>query len=284
MSHDVEGHTPPTVFHITHHKAGSQWVAEVLKYCVPERIVLPKIRMGQFYQESLIPGGVYLTVYVPKSDFDVVTASFHGTRRPFVVMRDLRDTLVSWYFSLRFSHITNTSLLRRARAVLNELDQEEGLLSLIEPLDVSNLSETFACFLPNTHDESVDALDRAEFLTSLSLFTWYHAYIQLSWLQAREILVVRYEDILADEHAVFERIIEYCQLDVDNTRLHEIVAHNSFKAVTGRSRGQEDVHAHQRKGIAGDWRNHFTARMKEEFKQRFGDALIRTGYEQDMNW
>jgi len=30
----------PTIFHITYHKAGSQWVAEILKHCAPERLLL----------------------------------------------------------------------------------------------------------------------------------------------------------------------------------------------------------------------------------------------------
>jgi len=54
--------------------------------------------------------------------------------------------------------------------------------------------------------------------------------------------------------------------------------------LTGRRPGQEDIHAHQRKGIAGDWRNHFTTRVKEVFKQRYGHVLIATGYEPDLNW
>ena len=74
------------------------------------------------------------------------------------------------------------------------------------------------------------------------------------------------------------------RIDVDSQRLHEIVAYNSFEAVTGRKRGQEDVTAHQRKGIVGDWCNHFSNRVKDEFKKRFGEVLITTGYEPDLNW
>ena len=42
--------------------------------------------------------------------------------------------------------------------------------------------------------------------------------------------------------------------------------------------------AHQRKGIAGDWRNHFSDELKGDFKERWGDLLIATGYERDLDW
>jgi len=39
-----------------------------------------------------------------------------------------------------------------------------------------------------------------------------------------------------------------------------------------------------RKGIAGDWRNYLRGSLKEAFKERYGDLLVTTGYEKDLNW
>jgi len=39
-----------------------------------------------------------------------------------------------------------------------------------------------------------------------------------------------------------------------------------------------------RKGTVGQWREEFTPRVKDEFKRRAGDWLIRLGYEEDDNW
>jgi hypothetical protein len=36
--------------------------------------------------------------------------------------------------------------------------------------------------------------------------------------------------------------------------------------------------------VAGDWRNHFDDRLREEFKTRYGGLLIATGYENDLEW
>ena len=81
-----------------------------------------------------------------------------------------------------------------------------------------------------------------------------------------------------------ELISDHCQFDVTRDQLHAIVKNNQFEKVTGRRPGEENHEAHQRKGIAGDWRNYFTDTLKDKFKSRFGDVLIKTGYEQDLNW
>jgi hypothetical protein len=58
-----------------------------------------------------------------------------------------------------------------------------------------------------------------------------------------------------------------------------------FEAQTmGRKRGVEDTTSHYRKGVAGDWVNHFTPEHAEGFVARFGDLLIRLGYEEGSDW
>jgi hypothetical protein len=52
----------------------------------------------------------------------------------------------------------------------------------------------------------------------------------------------------------------------------------------GRERGEEDSSAFYRKGIAGDWKNVFTERDREIFKEAAGELLIRLGYERDGDW
>jgi lipopolysaccharide transport system ATP-binding protein len=52
----------------------------------------------------------------------------------------------------------------------------------------------------------------------------------------------------------------------------------------GRKPGNEDTQAHERKGIAGDWRNYFTDRVSTEFKRCYGSLLVATGYEKGFSW
>ena len=59
----------------------------------------------------------------------------------------------------------------------------------------------------------------------------------------------------------------------------------SFKKLSGgRKAGQENTNSHYRKGKRGDWRNHFSEAHKVVFKEKYGDLLIKLGYETDKNW
>jgi hypothetical protein len=53
---------------------------------------------------------------------------------------------------------------------------------------------------------------------------------------------------------------------------------------TGRHRGEEDITSFLRKGIEGDWKNHFSEAHKQKFKEIAGDLLIELGYERDYRW
>jgi 2-polyprenyl-3-methyl-5-hydroxy-6-metoxy-1,4-benzoquinol methylase len=234
----------PTIFHITHYKSGSQWVYNVLQAAAPERIMPPRIEVAQFLGQKIIPGMIYPTLYVTREEFESV--SLPEKHIKFVTMRDLRDTLVSWYFSAAKSHKESPNLLQ----VRNELNLEtlsDGLRNAIRvqgPL---------------------------------------MAAFQLSWMNS-DALIVRYEDLLESELLYFRRIIRHCQLPISDSYLEEIVKQFSFNKSSGRKRGSEDTSSHLRKGVRGDWANHLTGQVLDEFKEYFDDVLITTGYEKDRDW
>ena len=258
--------SPPTIFHITHWKTGSQWVYAILKECAPERVISPEVHVGHFYQKSIVPGKIYPTVYVPMDKFNTQMSpgpNIHRMRNwytfsvkkdpiiKFIVIRDLRDTLVSLYFSLLNSHPQLYKKMSDIRQQLSNVEMEQGLLSLMQ-----------------------NELSRS-------------ANIQQSWIdqiRRKNILMIKYEDLIARQSEEFFKIIQHCKLEVNPSKLSRIVEQNSFEAKTGRTPGDEDVFSHLRKGISGDWSNHFTDRIKDEFKEQFGQILIETGYEKDLNW
>jgi lipopolysaccharide transport system ATP-binding protein len=237
----------PTVFHVTHHKAGSQWINRIFHALTYERMVMPEVENVQFLGKPIVQGAVYPTVYVTREQFDSVAVPKDSRR--FVVVRDIRDTLVSLYFSLRYTHPVLHERIQNRRSALAELSPEDGLVYLIETQ-----------------------------LTGIAQFQW-------SWANAREELI-RYEDLLERDEEILARVLlRKCRLGVDPGRFHEVVAANRFEARTGgRKPGQEDLGSHERKGVAGDWRNHFTEKVTKAFKRLYGSVLIATGYEKDFNW
>ena len=235
----------PTVFHITHYKSGSQWVLAVLNDVAKERIVQPRVAANHVTQQPVISGRIYPCVYLPRPVF--LESSPPDYRKVFIVIRDLRDTLVSLYFSVRNSHPILNSAQQELRDALKSMDVVEGMILLMEKrLHVS-------------------------------------AEIQKTWMISEDLLV-RYEDAIKDEHAVFKRIISYCDIDISDAALNAAIDRHSFENRAGRKPGEEDVNSHHRKGISGDWQNYFDNKLTIQFKDRFGDVLIETGYEKDFDW
>jgi lipopolysaccharide transport system ATP-binding protein len=236
----------PTVFHVTHWKAGSQWIYKILTQLCPESIVKPEL--DQLRRYPVQRGRVYPTVYMSKQGLDQVMPP-EGSRR-FVVIRDLRDTLVSAYFSFKSVHPVIPGFSISLRKSLQELDLETGLIHLMD------------------------------------YFLQECARIQLSWLEAPEDLVLKYEDLLTNDLSLLEfALIDHCHLPVTREAVREAVLAARFETLTGgRARGCGDLSAHERKGVAGDWRNHFTDKVKRAFKARYGGLLVAAGYEKDLSW
>ncbi|MEM8567460.1 MAG: sulfotransferase domain-containing protein [Bacteroidota bacterium] len=232
-----------TIFHITHWKAGSQWIHRILRELFPKNIVSPKVYEKQFLEEPLLDGYIYPTVYVTREQF--FSVSLPSNYKKFIIIRDLRDTLVSGYFSIRYSHALVDETLRIWREQLECLSTEDGLLLLMDE------------WLPES------------------------AQIQKSWINTNEVLI-RYEDLLnKDNKILFDVLINKCSLSISPERLTAVIAKNRFKQVAnGRPPGQEDIFSHQRKGVSGDWKNYFTPLVIKEFMASYGDLLSQAGYEE----
>lgn len=182
---------------------------------------------------------------------------------PIIVVRDPRDTYVSL-----FHHETS---LNRVRNVQSDFDRY-----FVRDPD-RDVREDFA-----------DYLD-ARF--SRRFHPWFtYAEFTRSWLDRQGILLVRYEDMLKDAEHQIVRILEFIGHPVDRERVRESVAENSFARQTrrlygeARDPGQGDATKFLRKGVSGDWRNHFNARACERFWETEGEALRRLGYESDAGW
>jgi hypothetical protein len=96
---------------------------------------------------------------------------------------------------------------------------------------------------------------------------------------------VRYEDLLEHPHREAARLVRFLGADSREDFINRAVNAASFEKLSrGRERGQEDPASFFRKGLAGDWRNVFTERDKEIYKEAAGDLLIKLGYENDYDW
>lgn len=98
-------------------------------------------------------------------------------------------------------------------------------------------------------------------------------------------VALRYEDMLSDAVGAMTRVAQLFELDSSRETVERIVEENSFKRLSaGRDQGQASEKSFFRKGVAGDWQNQFTPRLREVYKGVIGEFLIETGYERDLSW
>ncbi len=91
---------------------------------------------------------------------------------------------------------------------------------------------------------------------------------------------IRYESLLDDAEGEMTRLFEWFGCDASQATVAEVVARNAFAILSGgRSPGEADAKSFLRKGIAGDWKNHFDDECDRLYREVAGEALAAAGYE-----
>lgn len=247
-----------------HHKCATVWIHSILTE------VCKELSLNIEYVHSEKQFAKDLGAFVKEKNIDFVTyanANFDYVSRlenfrGFHVIRDPRDIAVSSYFSHLHSHPTEGwKLLTDHREKLQQVTKSEGLF-----LDIDFI-----------HDGVYKVLEK-----------WNY--------NSPDILEIKMEELTRKPYQKFVEIFKFLGITgkkfpgfsnpgISLKSLKRILNKKSFSALSGgRKPGQEDEKNHFRKGIAGDWVNHFTEDHKKYFKKKYNDLLIRLGYEGDANW
>ncbi len=256
---------------LLNHKCGTTYVKKVLtKLChdldfnieiyqqkSPERD--QRITPGKLFTEiksmikhHLTPRKKPVITFVNNSNYDKLFSQLKGEYKGFHIVRDPRDTIISGYFSHLNSHPVEGPWAKRYlikhREWLKSVSKDEGI-----------------------HDE----IQRGYALNLMN--KWYY--------DDPDILEIKFESLTKEPFEMFSKIFNHIDIDIDKNHLASILDEFSFKNLSGgRKKGQEDVNSHFRKGVPGDWKNHFTQEHIDLFKQKWGDLIIRLGYEKDITW
>jgi hypothetical protein len=98
-------------------------------------------------------------------------------------------------------------------------------------------------------------------------------------------LEVRFEDLITDPSGQFQNIFQRFGFSDEQVEVGlKVVKECSFEKMTKRQRGQEAPTHHFRKGVAGDWKQHFKEEHILLFKELYPGALTALGYEPDDSW
>jgi lipopolysaccharide transport system ATP-binding protein len=238
----------PTLVHVTHAKAGSTWIDAVLREIFHHRVArrgrhVARDTGGDLASHYFEPGRIYPAMFMTREQF-MDHEELRDVKR-FIIIRDLRDTLVSLYFSLKNSQpLKSQSKTIELREKLSRISREDGLLYLLEVQ------------LPGA------------------------AAVQSSWLNHEEI-VLRYEDLLENAGDLLaETLIDQLEMPVSESTVARAVRRTSSR----RRPGTEEIQSHGGNSTPGGWRNHFSGTLREAFAEKWGQLLIDTGYESDFAW
>ena len=89
-------------------------------------------------------------------------------------------------------------------------------------------------------------------------------------------LEVRYEALHEDIESQRKRIYEFLEVDPSLAAPLEFNTQPGFK--------KEKPNMFLRKGAVADWKNYFTPRLRDIFNEYAGDALIKLGYADSLDW
>ena len=244
------GEAFPFYYVMEYPKSGGSWLADMIAdYLQIPRPVMPVLPIGF---PAVLHGH---WSYSPKY------------RRVFYLHRDGRDVVVSSYFRI-------LQEIRDPPYASSPAYYRRRFPSLFDPdADVDDARTALPGFI-------------AEWATrpAATRLSWSRHIDQ--WAFDRpNVVTLSYEELLRDAVATLARVIPvHTGKPVDRERLEATVHKYSFEQQTGRERGAEVRGAIIRKGVAGDWRNHFTRKAGEVFDRHCGETLVRLGYADDRGW
>jgi len=209
----------------------------------------------------------YLGVPFPRNQMPTLCSSImHGhylylptLKNVFVILRDGRDIMVSFYFHSYFKNeLFNHVLVDRMKMKLPFNDYN----------DIENN-------LPRFIEYKFTGKWPPHFSWSQFVDTWIE----------RDVAIIKYEELIQDPVMSVGRAIDkIIKVKVNYDYISQIVEKYSFKSLSKRNSGYENRSSFLRKGVSGDWKNYFNKEARELFNFFAGNQLIKLGYEKDRSW
>lgn len=119
---------------------------------------------------------------------------------------------------------------------------------------------------PNAFSHLTDFQKSVEFIMD-------YVRIWEKWMQEKDVLVARYEDLLTNYDAETSRLADFLKLDASNPEVRNVIA--SYRP--GAAEGQPGLHFY--KGKIGRFRESYSADEQAFLTEKLGPYLERMGYE-----
>lgn len=87
----------------------------------------------------------------------------------------------------------------------------------------------------------------------------YFCDIAVDWINDKRVAAIRYENLMSDPVSTLEASLKSVNVSVEKALIQNIAGRLTFETFSEkRPRGVEQKSSHFRKGVAGDWKNHFS--------------------------
>ena len=230
-------------------KSGNTWLSYLLSYCLNsayDDLDEPGIHPRDEKQRSLVKGGHSHVSHTEKLGPILKTHALklhNPSKSPVVyLVRDGRDVMVSYYFYQR-NFSDQSSWKKKIRILFEKGKMAQG---------------SFSDFLQSRLPEWVAHIDY--------------------WLKQNIVEIVKYEHLHAQPQKVLTALFSQLITPVDPVILSDAIELFSFKSMSNRTPGQENRQSFFRKGISGDWKNHFSQSDIDYFQDKAGDVMEHLGY------
>jgi hypothetical protein len=241
-------------------KSGNTWLCFLLAYCLNaeyDDLDAPGIHPTNDYQRRYVKGGLPHISYQNQIGQILKTHRQDlapiSTDKPIVyLVRDGRDVMVSYYF------FKNTYFGANNLPFFKKLLFQIGELLNINPKGEPKYPE-FSAFLRQYTDKWVAHTS--------------------TWLQRKPTAVVRYEDLKTTPEATLTQLFTQLNLQVAPEIIEQALFIFNFQQLSQRQEGEEDRKSFFRKGIVGDWQNHFSEQDLNFFRQKAADVMKQLGYD-----
>jgi sulfotransferase family protein len=235
---------------VSPHKVGSTWIYKILREMTFFYDIFPPINVFNEYRKVRIP----LDELIPY--FDTLQKGkgylFKSHSHPPKVCPD---------------YVKLITVIRDPRDVFVSMANYVGNL----PTELGGWGNEFA--KKPIQKQLFELINNSDFMYDL----FY------SWVNYDNCLLLKYEDLKSDIGKSTNEIIDYCRLNVKQSTVKKSIELNDFSRITGRKSGIENKSSFYRKGIVGDWKNHFNEELLDKLysnqDKRWKKLISDLGYD-----
>jgi len=249
-----------TIYYCCTQKTASQWFKSLFRDVLFQQYVGMEVRSYQgdpdriddeVIDYPMARHSIATHLYVNYQTFDAIPKP--KSWRCFFVLRDPRDIVVSWYYSILHSHPSSTRV-NLFREKLQSGSMNDGIRL------------------------GIDAMKE------YGLFRAQRSWVEASRsVQAENIRILRYEDFAEDNRTFAKDLFSFLGINMLEQDFEQLLDRHAFgKYAKGRSQGETNEKSHYRKGVSGDWIQHFDRTLSDYFRSQTGDLLDVLSYSQPM--